>query len=79
MQNQSYDTETQQAKSANRLWAKIRTGWRHFTRFMVHDPAYSSQWSSIRAYRYGMSTRFSPYLETTEEQRQWLEKVYRQS
>lgn len=79
MQNQSYDVKTQQPKSANRLWDKLRIGWCHFTRFIVHEPAYSSQWSSIRAYRYGMSTRFSPYLKTAEEQRQWLEKVYRQS
>lgn len=79
MKNQSYDTEIQSGKSTNRLWDTIRIGWHHFSRFMVHDPAYSDQWSSIRAYRYGMNTRFSPYLETTEEQRRWLEKVYHQS
>ncbi|MEO0488455.1 MAG: hypothetical protein AAF215_24420 [Cyanobacteria bacterium P01_A01_bin.123] len=79
MQNQPNTNQTHVNRSRT-LWQSLRTGWKAFARFMVHPPQVFAQLESNSSYyRDSAKARFYAYLPPSEEQRDWLDKIYHQS
>jgi hypothetical protein len=69
------------AKTRNlaRVWGLLQTGWQKVIAFMTDKSESHTQPSSDDWWHsYGWQARIYAYLPTVEEERDWLEKIYRQ-
>ncbi|MBE9059632.1 hypothetical protein [cf. Phormidesmis sp. LEGE 11477] len=81
MQNKSHFTSSadqpQQPVGQSSRTQSNKTLWKSILRFMVQRPQASAQSSIVMAKdRYSAKASLYPYLPASEEQRDWLERIY---
>ena len=85
MQNQFHSASShnpqpilgQQALDQQTLGQSLHSLYKAIANFMVHRPQASAQSPVISSeQRYSAKARLYPYLPTSEEQRDWLDRLY---